>query len=288
MFWRLKILVVRLAIGLALKRPTPDTIPLSGEDQLRARNYCRAYIGTVHTDLYIAVTGRSRKGVTGLLWNGTAQGGNVSSLQNKFLPSYPVVIQTYYGEAEIHYSPGVFLLSHVVPLSWLNLYRGRFLQWMFNRKPLVRRERYDVLRWAYDRGLAQGTTDISPETFLKETSSLRWMRHPKGGETLRYYSLVFESLLGSGDLQRPAGQGYRLAPQALATLSRLEEDNRRHKDNLRQQSIMAVLTFALILVGLPAALDAGRKLIRPEVEQRDEQAVQGSTTAPTQEAPAPD
>ncbi|WP_142081681.1 hypothetical protein [Roseinatronobacter monicus] len=75
------------------------------------------------------------------------------------------------------------------------------------------------------------------------------MKHPEFKQQMRYYRLVLDSLVASGDLEELKKGQFSLSPKALATLDYYEEADRRHQDNLRQQRRLGWLTFALVLVG---------------------------------------
>lgn len=64
---------------------------------------------------------------------------------------------------------------------------------------------------------------------------------------------VLDSLVETSDLQANQN-GYQLLAKAIATLSDFEEDERRHRDQVRNQKILAILTTALVVVGLIQAL----------------------------------
>ena len=77
----------------------------------------------------------------------------------------------------------------------------------------------------------------------------RWARHPDNEQLHQYYVLVLDSLVESDDLNLE-DNGYHLSPKALSTLAQFEEDNRKHRDLVIMQKILAALTFALVMVGM--------------------------------------
>jgi hypothetical protein len=64
-----------------------------------------------------------------------------------------------------------------------------------------------------------------------------------------YYGFVLDALKEAGDLSLN-GLRYTLHSNALSTLARYEEENRRHEDAVRLQKILIFLTAALVFVGL--------------------------------------
>jgi len=76
-----------------------------------------------------------------------------------------------------------------------------------------------------------------------------WRYHPENERLSRYYGILLDSLASSNDL-RQDGISYQLAPQGPATLATYEEDNRKHRDQVRQQKLLGFLTLWLVIVGL--------------------------------------
>jgi hypothetical protein len=80
--------------------------------------------------------------------------------------------------------------------------------------------------------------------------SIRFFGHPDEETTSRYYELVLDSLLKSKDLELADNTYYGLSSQGLTTLSAYEEEERRHRDNVRVQALIGVLTFATVAVAI--------------------------------------
>lgn len=117
------------------------------------------------------------------------------------------------------------------------------------RSPISRGGWFAALRLFVEHTLADHNFAAS----LFETATLlygpRWISHPDNQSLQNYYRLVLESLAHSGDLQEVNHQ-YQLAAQGLATLDESEKDERRHRDQVRMQVVLASLTAALVVVGL--------------------------------------
>src|SRR5690606_6661423 len=126
---------------------------------------------------------------------------------------------------------------------------------LFNRRELVRKDRMDALR--HFVGETQKNREFSSSVvgYMTALYGPRWVRHPDDEHLQNFHSLVLESLAESEDLQSD-GVYYRLRAQALATLDGYEREERHHRDQLRQQYVLLALTFGLIVVGLPAAVQA--------------------------------
>ena len=110
----------------------------------------------------------------------------------------------------------------------------------------------EVLTWAYNWTVENEARQptFNPLSFLQHKHGDLIVFHPEKDKLMRYYRIVFQSLVASGDLEdASAPWSYSLSHSALYTLDRYEETDRRHADNLRQQRILGWLTFALVLIG---------------------------------------
>ncbi|PRY94045.1 hypothetical protein CLV74_101175 [Donghicola tyrosinivorans] len=239
--YNIRILSRRAAIGLALKSPAPKIIPLSDPERLRARNYFTCRLTNDDRDEAFVAESLSQKGLQGLWFDKRNERAEVS-LQNKFLPSLNFEVIHYAQELEIRYISSLdFLWSTLTLKARRELAKHRFKIWAFSKAKLPREDRMEVLVWAYHWTLKK--RDFRPtfttHSFLLEKHGKLFYYHPQKEELTKYYRIVFESLVESGEFNRePNSSLVRLTPKALATLENYEESDRRHLDNLRQQRIL--------------------------------------------------
>jgi len=106
-----------------------------------------------------------------------------------------------------------------------------------------------VLEYFFEQTLTNRTFHSSYVAIVQGLNGIRAFGHPHIDDTQRYYELVLNSLVESGDLERREIY-YSLSPHALVTLSGYEVEERRHRAEIRQQRILGFLTFVLILIGL--------------------------------------
>ena len=111
-----------------------------------------------------------------------------------------------------------------------------------------------VLQMVLDQTYRRHDFSVGPGGLMNQIYGDRWARHPDNGQVHGYYRLLLESLVDSGDLTME-NHAYHLNPRALSTLAQFEEDNRKHRDLVNLQRIIAGLTFALVVVGLIQAYD---------------------------------
>ena len=105
-----------------------------------------------------------------------------------------------------------------------------------------------ALRLILERTLANRDYQTSAVAFMTELYSDRWVFHPDKDQHISYGRLLLDSLVESGDLKK-VEVSYCLSPKALLTIASYEEEERKHRDSLRQQRALSWLTFALVTVG---------------------------------------
>lgn len=256
----IELAVRRFAIGLALKKPAPDTVPLTGEERLRERDYYLVTLGTLDAEMFV-VDKLVPEGVDGLEWAGRGTNSVRKIIRNPLILSRPLKIKHYFRELEFIYGPKEFALTAVLPLSRYHWWRYTVRIWRFGQTLVVRQDRHVVLKWAYEQHLGDPEKKIDVYRYLEHSMGPIWGHHPKADEQINHYSLVFESLAETGDLRSSDTLAYELEPKALGTLANHEAEDRRHDDSVRQQRKMSRLTLGLLIVGVPAAADAMIKLI---------------------------
>lgn len=237
-----------LAIRSALRRPAPDIIP-SNPEKVRGRNYYTVLLCDSDGTPRFYAQSQSRNGLSGTFFHDNA-GGFEASIPWKWASEFEVRITSYFHEWERQDAePWKFLLNYYTVKPRIEIYLGRFSQALFNRRKLVRGDRILVLRLFLHETLRNDKFEVGPSGVLQKMYGFRWMHHPDSVRTMQYYRLVLDSLVASEDLKQSDSR-YKLAPKALWSLAKFEEENRKHRDSMRSQWILASLTFGLILVGL--------------------------------------
>lgn len=241
--------LTRAAIHRALKRPAPDRIPLTG-DAVGHRDYFVIRLFDPHSDAKFLVQQLNQGGLSGLYFEEGNSEGLALSIPNEAIAGYKFRITHYFKEFEVVYStPHEFLIEQVSGYWRLRAFCERLLRDRYNRKRLVRQDRMKVLRLVFDNTIRDHDFKVSGWGLMDLLYEPRWSGHPDNFNLLQYYETVLRSLKGGGDLTEEAGT-FRLAPQALQTLSVFDEDERRHADQVRMQRRIAWLTFWLVMIGL--------------------------------------
>ncbi|WP_170545264.1 hypothetical protein [Ruegeria arenilitoris] len=249
----LRSLFVKAAIEKALKRKAPNTIPLSGMERLRKRNYYSVHLTDEGNRDRFVVDSVHRKGLEGYWFSGMGNGMK-ASVPNRFIAPLSLEIIHYAQELELkHRSALGFFWSILSFKAARELCKHRFRVWRFSNKKLARQDRMEILSWAYTWTLEREDHKpvFTPLSYLRQSHGDFIVFHPEKARLARYYSIVFDSLVASGEFEKAKGAfTYSLSPRAPYTLDRYEESDRRHSDNITQQRMLGRLTFALVLVGV--------------------------------------
>lgn len=246
---KLRTRVLLAAIGWALGRPAPNSIPLSG-NRVMERNYYTVELGSVDDGWVFSVQSIVSQGLNGHWYQDGFAPGIPASFPKASLSHCPLQIDYYIRELEIRYaSPIKFLVHQLTFYPWFQVWRERASQYIFNRQKLIRSDRITVLRVLLSQTLRNHNFRVRSGGLMVLIYGDRAARHPDNVQLRQYYVLLLNSLVDSGDLILE-NNFYQLSPRALLTLAQFEEDNRKHRDLVTLQYIIASLTFALVMVGL--------------------------------------
>lgn len=244
-----------VACKIATRYDVPNSIPTSPPGSDNTDVYVLQLLDNELTR-FTANRRSTNRGLQGLWFEGIGQGGFESSVPFSSIPEFGLRFEHHYKGFHFSYTtPIAFLLHHFFNVASLYRVYNWLAQLAFNRKRLVREGRVSILRFIHERTLDDRDFRTSSIDLMTQMFSLRWVMHPDRSRTQGHYSLILRSLLLDGDLES-VGNSYRLSPKALSTLATFEEEDRRHAENRRRQTILAFLTFALILIGIPQAIAA--------------------------------
>lgn len=246
-------LVNNAALRLALRRPSPRQIPLTG-DAVYRRNYHSASLWEGQSKRRFYIESAAAEGFTGLWFSDYGEEGMPASVNAEGVASYQIAVRSYIRELELEYKSAFeFILHSITRYPWLLLVIERLRRKNFNRTKLVRADRIKVLNRMVEETIDDRDLGVSPVGLVTKLYGDRWIGHPDNERLLQYYTLVLDSLVTSEDLIKQ-DYAYRLLPKAVATLSNYQEENRRHNDNVAQQRAIVRLTFVLVIVGLIQAV----------------------------------
>lgn len=128
----------------------------------------------------------------------------------------------------------------------------RCAQWLFNRRSLVVKNRLQILRDSVE--LAQsGKSSIGSLDLMSKRYGYRWASYPKWESHSKEIEFYLDGLVDTGEL-RKADCDFAPTGQAFKTLEEADEQDRKHRANLRVQIILSILAF---FSAIAAAAQAG-------------------------------
>lgn len=252
---RVRAAIARAAIRVAFRRPSPDRITLSAPKALK-NNFFHAQLGdrSKRAEPLFLARKLSAEGLEGVWFNEErplGEPGDPSCIPWSQVESFEELeITHYYKGFVIAKSSALQFLLYYFSCWYVVIYmKDALTQALFNRRSLARRDRLKVLRLLVDQSLDKPDYQTSQFEVTKLLNGVRYLRHPEGNRTTNHHRFVLDSLVESGELKR-IEHGYQITPKALATLSSYEEDERRHRSQIRTQIVLAFLTAALVVIGI--------------------------------------
>lgn len=167
---------------------------------------------------------------------------------------YELNIKHYYGVYDFHYNSLFnfifknYLKFYLLQILYYKVYNS-ISQFFFNNKKLVSKTRMELLQFLIDITLESGNKEFSLAYIMTELYSIRWYTHPTGDDQEYKLEFYLKSLVSSGELEYRNGN-FSLTGNALSTIEKYEEEERRHKSIVNLQKILVFLTVIIILVGL--------------------------------------
>ena len=228
---------------------SPDVIPMSDRERMRGRNYYRLNIRFDGSPESFVLRTLNVGGATGYLFPDGGSSGREASLPKNLFDGAILEISHYFRSYNVTYKgPWRFMFGTITLRHYRIWFADRVGQFFFNQKTLKRTERLTLLKEMVDRVSDDPAYTPSSFQYMEEKFGHRWSEHPEGQKTRRHLELLFESLEESGDLKK-VHQRMTVSGKAISTLAEAEVEDRRHIESVRQQRLLALLTFGLVAVG---------------------------------------
>jgi len=154
-------------------------------------------------------------------------------------------------------SPLKLLIWEFFWIPNLIVLNDKLSQFWFNSKTPERTGRYDLLnsmvamRLESDENSQLGDRSFSGKgsvEILAKVHGKRIISHPKYRSTKAKLELTLESLVDSSEVEEN-NLRYRAVGKALSTIAKIEQENRRHQEQMQYNAWIKRLTFALVFVG---------------------------------------
>lgn len=234
-----------------ISRSCSSSIPRSGEEGEKVNCYVVA-LDREDSPFFVAIDYKDQI-LKGLKWNGHSYADDYS-LGLPELENGKLRVTHYYGLSEIRYDNIYDIVwHHLTKLIYLkiNLYRHIDLahQYFFNKQKLVTKKRMELLLFMMNDQLDRTHNGIDIFDLMTKLYSINWISHPSGDQQQRKLELYLDSLVSSGEL-RKINNEYVVSGEAICTIERYEEEERRHSEAVKHQRNMVWLTCILVLVAI--------------------------------------
>lgn len=238
------------AINKALEKPSPGSIPLSGPRALE-NDFYSVHLEDSSGKDQVWLKEKTDHGYEALVRTGD-DSGKIKTLTRKNIKDfkYNLRIEHYYKGYQFDYrSPLRFFIAYYCHWHLCAIFRDRFSQKRFNRKPLIRAERMELLQYLVERSIQKPREKFDPLFLGLQLYSRKWFFHPEKDVHKEHLKLLLESFVESGELKRQDG-GYVLSGKALETLANHDLEQQKHQDNIATAKVGNNLTWAIVIVGL--------------------------------------
>lgn len=259
----LKHALLRHFLPRLLARHAGATVPRSGPEGARI-NAFTVKTGETPRGRYV-LTGIRGELVTALEHNGDAYSVEAVIPIGSIDPQ-TLKVRHYYGLDTVDYT-GIWdvALGRVTAWPYARIHAARLwdriAQHVFNRRTLTTRRRSEILAEVVSL-VEQGESGVSAMGLLSSRYGHRWASHPDWEPLNNGVEFHLDMLVDSGEL-RKVGHRYTPTGFALKALEETQEQERRHKANLRLQGALAILTLVAAaaaavqanLIKVPTILD---------------------------------
>ncbi|EKF9835860.1 hypothetical protein O1D37_003584 [Vibrio cholerae] len=227
-------------------------IPRSGDEGRRIN--CFVIAVDRNKSPFFVANEYKNKSVKGLRW----QDGSYSQENEISLDDFcneEVRITHYYGLSEITFdSIYDFSWNYISKYVYTKIHLCNYIeskyQSFFNKRKLITKKRMELLRFMMDDQLSREHDSIDLFELMTKLYSIRWVTHPSGDELERKLQLYLDSLVKSGDLTECDNLSYKVNGNALITIERYEEEERRHIEAVKLQKKMVFLTVVLAIIAV--------------------------------------
>ncbi|WP_244103164.1 hypothetical protein [Burkholderia gladioli] len=245
----LKNLWLRKAIELVQKNPSPDRIPLTGDERLKQRDYFYAGLDGVDPDGDVLIAGLSATGVLGRPWCDDQYQSDAVDI--------PMARATRAKSTFVYYLRRFEFIERDPFRFWLRVRTGYYRraarreerrEGRYNRRQLDRKERMDVLQAIVRLSMEKDDRVIDAVMIAMLLYERGWIRHPAAEEMLQRIRALVRVLVAEGLVEVvQENTAYRMLPDAVRVLDQYVTEERRHTDS------QALQRKVMILGGIAAA-----------------------------------
>lgn len=178
-------------------------------------------------------------------WNGNTHSGEDRHPIREFRDCQ-FKIKHYYGPSTIYYEGlSEYARGSYLRLPYALLYLRSSLEragtLLYNRRRIVLAQRLELLTFMIEQA-AEGKSSFNSLDLMTDMHTIRWITHPNGESSRNRLELYLDSLVDTGELTRANGD-YRLTGHALSLVEERSEQERKHRQDINIQWLIALLAF---------------------------------------------
>lgn len=251
---------INKALKIANEKPCPDRIPRTG-DEGDKQDCVLIYLRSIDTSkatfqdmIFDRLVGKIPIGRN---WNEQEKKyGSDCSVITSTLSEFRTEITHYRGRYEFQYkSARKFLFRYWFGLEFAAIFWEKAKQLFFNSKTPKRADRTRIIstminhkRHHLTENTHQNYEGLMSTSWLSEIHGKRIWRHPNFPSLHADLKMHLESL-ETNKIVTKNDLAYQITGKALSTLATIEEEDRRHKDQLINNRLLVFFTLALVVVG---------------------------------------
>ncbi|WP_429124550.1 hypothetical protein [Aeromonas allosaccharophila] len=251
----MKNFLIYKCLSKALKKPAPNLIPRTGEDAASVDCYsCRIIL---NDNISFWVESVDRDCINGYTIGETSDDRLYKKLTLNDVGLSQLKIKKYKGIYDYTFKNGYdFILKDLTKYIDAVLFFIKKLdvitQSIFNKKSLQKNKRTDILKILVEQ-YSTRNAEFNIVSLMMHIHSSKYFNHPDKDTATSLLKLYLNSFVESGEVIKTQGINYKLTGKAIVTLENYENEERKHKENLRLQRI---ITFTTIIMALLAAIQA--------------------------------
>lgn len=253
---KILLLLLLSCLNKALAKRCPRQIPRSG----KAANQINCF--TVLFDdgerPYILVSGIAKDHIQGKLWYPDKQRyAGVIRIRKSYAATLSLKVIHYIGPSEIEYTGVVqFWLGEATRFPHLVLAMRRawdyLLRSLFNKRSQLEVDRDKLLEYVVGEYAVSGAV-FDAGSVLTSMYNYRWYSHPAANSARKRTEYLLGSLVVSGDLEQTSYYHYRVLPSAFRSLNEIQQARQRHRQSMRIQRSIILLTLGSLVAALVQA-----------------------------------
>jgi len=249
--------ITKTACNLATRHPVPERYTLGNENNDFA--FLSIYEGEEANSEFLVKKIRSDKGFEGIFWPEGVTPGIEACLPWTLVKNPRFKINRVFGRFSIEFSsPAVFILHELLCVRYFYRLASKASFLFFKSRFRFSRERMWILSkivdWQRDRmgdgiqntGEINSFSHIDLYTYLYGLNAWRLDEREKYLAELKF---ILQSFTDSGEIIE-INHNFQLRGKALETLSKYEENARRHADSKKQSNRIFWLTLVIAIAGL--------------------------------------